>query len=290
MNSQAAERRRLDEKSCAAAHPSADREAARAAADSIAEVVADAELAEALALSSALADSTAQPPGAGPSSAGPSSSRVQVAAARRAEDEVIEIDSDSDAEHGDATNHSPVAKEQRCPACTFLNPLGRTESHCVMCGAQLLASPTGSPDGAWNCAVCTLENDPGAHRCEACDFPKDRRDWAPKRRRRAELDVQPRQEHPSTWTCELCTLVNVHASRVCSLCEAPCPLTVPRSSGSAQAGRSLNAGDVARLEKATAPSPPTWDCRQCGQQGIAHEFWMCGACGWIKDNSGTTRN
>ncbi|KAG9104128.1 hypothetical protein FRC06_005245 [Ceratobasidium sp. 370] len=113
LAAEAAERRRLDEQSCAAAHPSADREAARAAADSIEEVVADAELAEALALSSILSNSTARPQSARPSFAGPSSSRGQVADTHRTEDDVIEIDPDSDAERGGPTNHSPVAGERR---------------------------------------------------------------------------------------------------------------------------------------------------------------------------------
>ncbi|KAG8741667.1 hypothetical protein FRC10_002596 [Ceratobasidium sp. 414] len=108
LAAEAAERRRLDEQSCAATHPSADREAARAAAEGIAEVVADAELAEALALSSALAE--AQPQGARPSFAGPSDSRAQVVGTRRTDDDVIEIDSDSDAGHGDACPATGVAK------------------------------------------------------------------------------------------------------------------------------------------------------------------------------------
>ncbi|EUC63880.1 WLM domain protein, partial [Rhizoctonia solani AG-3 Rhs1AP] len=61
LAAEAAERRRMDEQLCAASHPSADREAARAAVDSIASVVADADLAEALQLSSVLAESTSYP-------------------------------------------------------------------------------------------------------------------------------------------------------------------------------------------------------------------------------------
>ncbi|KAG8733203.1 hypothetical protein FRC11_007991 [Ceratobasidium sp. 423] len=61
LAAEAAERRRVDEQLCAASHPFADREAARAAADSIASIVADADLAEALQLSSVLAESTSRP-------------------------------------------------------------------------------------------------------------------------------------------------------------------------------------------------------------------------------------
>ncbi|KAF8755986.1 WLM protein [Rhizoctonia solani] len=57
----AADRRRRDKQTCAASHPSADREAARAAVDSIASVVEDADLAEALQLSSVLAEPVDHP-------------------------------------------------------------------------------------------------------------------------------------------------------------------------------------------------------------------------------------
>ncbi|KAG8695853.1 hypothetical protein FRC09_008891 [Ceratobasidium sp. 395] len=217
LAAEAAERRRLDEKLCAASHPSADREAARAAADSIAEVVADADLAEALALSTALAESTAEIQVTPPSFAGPSSSRVQPAETHKTEDEVIDIDSDSDGERDNVVSHSPIARGRQCSKCTYMNPPSISEHHCVMCGAQLVASSSDSLDEAWNCSVCTLENDPRAQRCEACDFPKNRRDWAPRRRRQTSQEVRPRSESerstPGTWTCELCTFVNVHASR-----------------------------------------------------------------------------
>ncbi|KAG8779396.1 hypothetical protein FRC12_024299 [Ceratobasidium sp. 428] len=293
LAAEAAERRRLDEQLCAASHPSADREAARAAADSIAEVVADADLAEALALSNALAESTADIRATPSSSAGPSGSRVQVAETHKTEDEVIEIDSDSDEERDNILSRSPAARELQCPKCTYMNPPTTLEHHCVMCGAQLVAPFGGSLDEAWNCSVCTLENEPRAQRCEACDFPKNRRDWAPVRRRQTSQEVRPRSESerstPGTWTCELCTFVNVRASRVCSMCEAPCPLTVPQSSGSLQSGRSSSA-EIVRLGKLNTSSPPSWNCRQCGEQGINHEFWMCGTCGWIKDTSSIPRN
>ncbi|KAG8695858.1 hypothetical protein FRC09_008883 [Ceratobasidium sp. 395] len=139
LAAEAAERRRLDEQLCAASHPSADREAARAAADSIAEVVADADLAEALALSNALAESTADIRATPSSSAGPSGSRVQVAETHKTEDEVIEIDSDSDEERDNILSRSPAARELQCPKCTYMNPPTTLEHHCVMCGAQLVA-------------------------------------------------------------------------------------------------------------------------------------------------------
>jgi hypothetical protein len=288
----------MDKQTCAASHPSADREAARAAADSIAEVVADADLAEALALSSAIAESATRAQVPRLHVAGPSSSRIQTSStvSHETDSGVIEIDSDSDSEHNAVPASLPdsMKQQRRCPACTYLNLPPIIDSRCAMCGAQIPVESVPLHDTPWACAICTLENNPHAQRCDGCDFPRERRDWAPKRRRPTNEGVQPKQEAersaPSTWTCELCTLVNVHASRVCSICEAPCPLTVPQSSGSTESRRASSAGDTVRLRKASAPSPPSWDCRECGQRGIAHEFWMCGGCGWIKENSSINRN
>lgn len=261
--------------------------------DSIADVVADADLAEALALSSALAESATGTSTRHSPQDGALTSQVQTSISDS--DSVIEIDSDSDSgvEGMIAERLSSSTKGRWCPACTYLNPPQPKQLSCSMCDAQLPVSPVSPPEVPWPCSVCTLENRAGAPRCEACDFPKDRRDWTSRRRSRPEQGVDERapgisQPVDGTWTCELCTLVNVRASRVCSICEGPCPLIVPQSSGPAESVQRLSSGNKARAGKARAvgpPNPPPWDCQNCGQRGIAHEFWMCGMCGWIKTGS-----
>ncbi|QRV83447.1 WLM domain protein [Ceratobasidium sp. AG-Ba] len=293
LAAEAAERRRLDERSCAGFHPSADREATRAAIDSITDIVPDAELAEALALSRALAESAVQEHAA-PSTVANASPQPSAVGTRSTDDDIIEIDSDSDqdAEQLDSLTRQSV-RGRRCPKCTYTNTSNRNHSRCVMCDGLLTMPSDRTLNEPWNCSICTLENDSQVQVCQACGFSRNEGDWTPKRRRQGDPKTQARTETESsarrTWSCELCTYANTYASQQCSMCEAPCPLTVPQASGSRRSGRFLFEGKIGE-GKAIAASPPVWNCRQCGNQGITHEFWMCRTCGWIKDNSGVSRN
>ncbi|CAE6420705.1 unnamed protein product, partial [Rhizoctonia solani] len=186
LAAEAAERRRMDEQLCAASHPSADREAARAAIDSIASVAADADLAEALQLSSVLAESTPHPDLMRAIGVNPSALQTRVAANRSAhptpDESIIEI-SDSDSENESISQRArPSSNGHQCPSCTYLNPAKPPRKNCMMCEAPLPKTPVRSSKELWICVVCTLSNQPTAGKCEACDFPKDRKDWAPKRR------------------------------------------------------------------------------------------------------------
>ncbi|KEP53419.1 WLM domain protein [Rhizoctonia solani 123E] len=293
LAAEAAERRRMDEQLCAASHPSADREVARAAVDSIASVVADADLAEALQLSSVLAESTSYPGLARAMGVKPSALHTPVAANHSAhatpDESIIEItDSDSENESISQRAH-PSSNGHPCPSCTYLNPSQPPRKNCTMCEAPLPKTSTRPPKEFWVCVVCTLSNQPEAGKCEACDFPKDRKDWAPKRRARNDGEPLRVEAAPdATWTCELCTLINAHASRVCSLCDAPCPLMVPSSSGPSHTEGSFAHRDRSQLGNVKASrlaEPLPWDCQMCGKRGIEHHFWMCGECGWIKTHS-----
>ncbi|KAB5595036.1 WLM domain containing protein [Ceratobasidium theobromae] len=258
LAAEAAERRRRDEQSCAASHPSADREAARAAIDSITDVVADAELAEALQLSGALAESATSATNrrTGPT---PSTSRVQLTNDHPIYDasstSIIEI-SDSESEDGETSQRSRSLPERQCPACTYLNPSGTARRNCAICNNPLPEQPVQLRRELWACAVCTLENQSTAQKCEACDFPREREEWTPRRRTRPSEEARDlRPAASGSWTCELCTLVNVHASRVCSLCDAPSPLMVPPSSGPSVPQWSHAPSDRAKQVKRTAPRP-----------------------------------
>ncbi|CUA76282.1 DNA-dependent metalloprotease WSS1 [Rhizoctonia solani] len=218
LAAEAAERRRMDEQLCAASHPSADREAARAATDSIASVVEDAELAEALQLSSVLAESTSHPGLVRAIGTNPSALHTRAMADHSThgalDESIIEIsDSDSDSENESISQRPlPSSNGQLCSSCTYLNPAkpGWGTQNCAMCEVPLLKATNQPQEESWVCVVCTLNNKPTARKCEACDFPRERRDWAPKRRaRHAGEPSRAELASGATWTCELCTLINV---------------------------------------------------------------------------------
>ncbi|KAH7334477.1 WLM domain-containing protein [Rhizoctonia solani] len=292
LAAEAAERRRIDEQLCAASHPSADREAARAAIDGIASVVADADLAEALQLSRVLAESVFNPDPGRAINTNPSTSHTRATISRGALDEsIIEIsDSDSDSDDRSISQRArPSSNGHQCPSCTYLNPAEPARELCGMCETSLPKTPVQQQERMWGCVVCTLNNRPTAGKCEACDFPKEKKDWAPRRRAHNNGGSSGAKPAPdATWTCELCTLINVYASRVCSLCDAPCPLIVPPNSGPSQVAKSFDPRPHSqprdpKTSRLARPLP--WDCQSCGKRGIEHQFWMCGECGWIKTNS-----
>ncbi|CAE6441144.1 unnamed protein product, partial [Rhizoctonia solani] len=242
LAAEAAERRRIDEQLCAAAHPSADREATRAAIDSITSVVEDADLAEALQLSSVLAESKSHLDPEGVINANPSTSHTRATVNcldhGTLDESIIEIsDSDSDSDNGSVPQRArPSLNIRQCPSCTYINPAELARELCMMCETPLSNISAQSQEGMWACVVCTLSNQPTVGECGACGFPKERKDWAPKRIIHDNGEPSGvEQTSDVTWTCELCTLINVYASRVCSLCDAPCPLIVPPSSGPSHA-------------------------------------------------------
>ncbi|CEL53796.1 DNA damage response protein WSS1 OS=Saccharomyces cerevisiae (strain ATCC 204508 / S288c) GN=WSS1 PE=1 SV=1 [Rhizoctonia solani AG-1 IB] len=214
LAAEAAERRCRDEQLCAASHPSADREAARAAVDGVASVVEDADLAEALQLSSALAESTNYPNTTRKTVVDLPTSYNRAASGPTThglfDESIIEIsDSDSEDESISPRAH-PSSNGRQCLSCTYINPLESARDNCGICEAPLQKTSVESQEELWTCVVCTLSNRPAARKCEACDFPKDRDRWAPKLKAPGDEGPPGVKSTPrSTWTCELCTLINV---------------------------------------------------------------------------------
>jgi hypothetical protein len=206
------------------------------------------------------------------------------------DESIIEIsDSDSEDESISPRAH-PSSNGRQCLSCTYINPLESARDNCGICEAPLQKTSVESQEELWTCVVCTLSNRPAARKCEACDFPKDRDRWAPKLKAPGDEGPPGVKSTPrSTWTCELCTLINVYASRVCSLCDAPCPLIVPPRSGPSHEGQSFTSRPTNNTKASSLASPLLWDCQSCGRRGIEHDFWMCGACGWIKTHSAPTK-
>ena len=53
-------------------------------------------------------------------------------------------------------------------------PVGASASAAPVPGAARRAGPVGGSGEAWNCTKCTLENEPSARRCAACDERRPR--------------------------------------------------------------------------------------------------------------------
>ncbi|QRW24568.1 WLM domain protein [Rhizoctonia solani] len=151
----AADRRRRDKQTCAASHPSADREAARAAVDSIASVVEDADLAEALQLSSVLAEPVDHPNSTRATVVELPTSLARVVSDPNThgpfDESIIEIsDSDSEGESISPRAH-PSSNGRQCLSCTYLNPLGTTRDSCKLCEAPLPNTFVQSQEEPWTC-------------------------------------------------------------------------------------------------------------------------------------------